>query len=143
MNHPGDILARQSWDYIQNSLQAAGFNVWVHSNLNQIPPALLVDPLNEIIAVHKATNVYHAATGVYHGNLDSGSVFQYCIANHIEEEKDYFFNIGENLSCTFFIGGETLGTFASVSDQRKQEFRQLILKLKPTKTVGFLFINYV
>jgi len=32
MNHPGDIKARQSRDYLENSLRLAGFDVYVHEN---------------------------------------------------------------------------------------------------------------
>jgi hypothetical protein len=72
--------------------------------------------------------------GIYYNNL---------IANRIDESLDVTFDIGSNLRATFFVGGETLGTFADVDIQRKEEFRQLILKLKPVQSIGFLLINYI
>jgi hypothetical protein len=141
MNHPGDIPARQSWDYLQDRLRSAGFDVYVHENLDLVAPSELVGSDVTGVAVH-SSNVEHAATGVYHGGSDSGSVFNNCIANSIYEEKDAFFDIGSNLRSTFYIGGENLGDFATVSGSRKLEFRQLILRIKPVQAVGFLFINY-
>lgn len=160
MNHPGDILARQSWDYIQNSLQAAGFNVWVHSNLDgQSPESALILPLNlgemgdpemgeiemgdtqsfysDLFTFSEMDEIEMGAAemnGVQYGN--------FCV-NYLTQEEDNYFLIGDNYKCTFFVGGETLGTFANIPMERETEFRQLLLKLKPAKTVGILFINYV
>jgi len=142
MNHPGNILARQSAGYIQQQLQMAGFNVFVHENLDGLSPADVIGPENTGIAEH-SPNVEHMETGMEHGNTQFGSVYYNCVANYIDESLDAYFDVGENMLCTFYIGGETFGTFTDVSEQRKNEFRQLILKLKPTQTVAFLLINYV
>jgi hypothetical protein len=67
------------------------------------------------------------------------------IANHIEEEKDEFYNFGSsvNLRATFFVGGFNFGDRAVVDPDRKKEFRELILKMKPAQTAGILYIDYV
>jgi hypothetical protein len=65
------------------------------------------------------------------------------VANYIPESLDAMFNVGPSHRSTFFIGGQTFGTFADVDELRKDEFRQLILKLKEVNTVAYLLINYI
>lgn len=142
MNHPGSIPARQSHDYLQNSLQLAGFNVFVHENIPTLSPADIIGPELTGIAEH-SEDVEHMETGMEHGDTETGSVFYNVVANNIDEEKDTYFNVGDNLRSTFYIGGEVLGDFANVPEIRKKEFRQLILRIKPVQSIAFLFINYV
>lgn len=160
MNHPGTILARQSAGYIQDSLQLAGFNVWIHENIpaQTVQSALLSvsGSLQQLggfqLGQQNLGNVYTVNfsnfTFFQLGNFQLGQQqlngwsWNNKIANHIDEQKDTNFNYG-TLRRTFFVGGQILGTFASVPDSRKDEFRQLLLKLKPTQTVGFLFVNYI
>jgi hypothetical protein len=78
------------------------------------------------------------------GSSNAGSVFfKGKVANHIDENLDATFTHQNNWIKTFFIGGENLGDFADVPTARKDEFRQLILRLKPTETVAYLLIDYV
>ena len=42
-----------------------------------------------------------------------------------------------------FESGTPLGNFADVSADRKIEFRDLILNLKPVQNIGVLLINYI
>ncbi|MEY5042737.1 MAG: hypothetical protein RLZZ414_2304, partial [Bacteroidota bacterium] len=83
------------------------------------------------------------------------------IANYIDELRDATFDTGADLFSTFFITNDNFGTIddfgvtipttginiddirVDVLEVRKKEFRQLLLKLKPTQTVGYLFVNYV
>lgn len=162
MNHPGDILARQSADYIQGQLQLAGFNVYVHENLNgQSPQSILILPLGinemgsdaEMDANFEMGNAetYYSGLFIYNemGDFEMGGtemgevIYSNMVANSVDELPDQSFDLGNSYLCTFIIGGQTFGTFADVDVNRKDEFRQLILKLKPAQTVGLLFINYV
>jgi uncharacterized protein YmfQ (DUF2313 family) len=143
MNHPGDIIARQSADYIQDQLQLAGFNVWVHENIPAQSPVLFQNENNIQIAFHAQSEIEHLETGMEHGNAFEGSVWENCVANDINELVDQFFDTGNNLRCTFFIGGQVAGDYVNIDINRKAEFRQLILKLKPTQSVAFLFVNYI
>jgi len=59
------------------------------------------------------------------------------------ESLGVYFNIGSNLTSTFFIGGAVLGDFVNVDLLRRDEFRQLILKTKPVQTVGYLLVDYI
>ena len=130
MNYPGGIYGRQSRVYIEYSLRKAGFDVYVHENIPTTDP---------VTAIHDL--VIHDATTFDHIGLSGYSL----IANYIDETKDSGYiagNIG-GIKQTFFIGGSTIGTLANVPVSRKNEFRELILKLKPAQMLGYLFINYV
>jgi hypothetical protein len=160
MNHPGDIPARQSWDYLQDRLRSAGFDVYVHENLTNVSPQDVL-ALNENYGQLGTFQLDDQQLGdvySYYGNLfnffqlDDQQLgffqlneysYNHKVANNIFEEKDYSFNVGANYKSTFFIGGEELGSFADIDVNRKLEFRQLILRIKPVQTVGFLFINYI
>jgi len=143
MNHPGTIPARQSADYLEQQLQAAGFDVYVYyNNFNGVTntPTDILGPL--------ITGLWDFADDaefgeVEFGNSETGSVFEDCVANYIDADLDAWFDVGDNLRNTFFIAGPYIDTFANVESVRENEFRQLILKLKPLQTVAFLFINYV
>lgn len=159
MNHPGDIPARQSWDYLQDSLQLAGFNVFVYENIpEQTPQGVLLPSTGagqqgmgqqgdfqqgSAISYYPSLFV-PAQQGIQQGSFQQGGyVYTNKVANHIDEDLDKFFNFGANYKSAFFIGGPTKGSFADVDVNRKDEFRQLILKIKPVPTVAVLFINYV
>jgi hypothetical protein len=128
MNHPGDIPARQSWDYLQNSLQTAGFDVYVHENLSETP--ILGSPiqLNQI------------QCGQYQSN---SSPYLFKVVNSLDAEVDKNFVLSTDYRSTFVIGGAVFGSSANVLALRELEFRQLILKIKPVQTAAFLYINYI
>ena len=128
MNHPGDIPARQSWDYLQQSLQAAGFDVYVHENLSETPILGTVVQLNQI------------QCGQYNLNY---APYLFKVVNSLDVAIDSQFVVSTDYRSTFVIGGAVFGTSADVSALREKEFRQLILKIKPVQTVGFLYINYI
>jgi hypothetical protein len=139
--HPGGVLNRQSAAYLQNQLQAAGFNVFVFENrfddgmggLETRSPAV----------VSGITGMPLQLGDDQLGDSQIGDdVFEKCV-NFIDISTDMGFNVGGNLRSTFFVGGNPVGTFANVPIARRDEFRALILRLKPAQTVGYLFINYV
>jgi len=88
-------------------------------------------------------------TTVQHGNYQSGNIQHSqqidieIIANTIDEEPYFAFGDNENLRASFYIGGSTMGDYANVLNTKKDELRELILKLKPAHTAGYLLINYV
>lgn len=159
-NHPGDIPARQSWDYLQQSLQDAGFDVYVHENIPE-KTILEVLALNPLLPQHgngQMGDFQHGSLGSYyssllcelqHGDVQMGDAqhgqtfFKQTLANNIEAAKDIYFDIGLNQRSIFFVGGATLGEFADVDVNRRDEFRQLILKIKPAQSIGILLINYI
>lgn len=144
MNFPGTIPARQNYLYMQGQLQAAGFNVYVFENI--FPDGSggwkTQDPL-AVTGGFGGVDFEHGQ--LQHGQFQHGgkNIFRNIIANHIEEPLDSIFNVGSNLRSTFYIGAAYLGVFANVDKNRKAEFRQLILKLKPVQEIGYLLVNYV
>lgn len=142
MNHPGRVLGRQHYLYLQGQLQAAGFDVYVYEN--RVSDGMGGYTTMNPLTVSGGVGAFIRRHGMYrHGQFRHGSYYRNIIANHINEEMDWQFSTGDNLRSTFFIGGSTLGDFADVDINRKDEFRQLILRVKPVQTVGFLLINYV
>lgn len=138
MKYPGTILARQHYLYIQGQLQDAGFNVYVHENRFPLGGGNY--------------DVYNATPALY-GDFNYGdNTYGYAgigaytkIANYVDENKDSSFYMGNdiNLRSTFFIGGSVFGDYADVDTIRKNEFRLMLLQLKPAQTAGFLLINYI
>lgn len=144
-NQPGIYPEKGNWRYLQAQLQSAGFNVNVYEN--RFPYYYPDDGEEYTQSPLQLTgnSSYYIPNnyGQYnYGQINYGGRFTKFVANHIDEARDWSFNIGSNLRSTFYIGGPTVGSFANVSSLRKDEFRQLILTIKPVQTVGFLLINY-
>jgi len=145
MAHPGEQPARQGALFIEQQLQAAGFDVYVYENrfFEGSPASWITKTPTEILGV----GVGYAAYGLFgYGELGYGDTFALSgvtvIANYLEEAKDEYFNFGSNYRSSFFIAGATITTFADVPAVRKTELRQLLLTLKPTNTAGWLFVNF-
>lgn len=139
-NHPGTIKSRQHYLYVQGQLQEAGFDVYVHENRFDDGLGGLETRTPFEVSGVSGDVVQHGE--VQHGDTQHGTGIQDKVVNYIDESIDRSFNVGSNLRSTFFIGGDPVGTYADVPLVRKDEFRQLILKLKPCQTVAYLFINY-
>lgn len=138
MQHPGEIKARQHYLYLEGQLQAAGFSVYVHENRFDTGGGVY-EILNIVPAIYGGFNY----GGNVYGNVGVADFTK--IANYVSETKDSTFDYGDdtNLRATFFIGGSTFGTRANVDELRKDEFRHLILTIKPAQTAGFLLIDYI
>lgn len=148
LNHPGTVAARQYYAYIESVLQSAGFDVYVTENrfLEGSPPEYVTKTATEVYgdAIGEANlgNFNLGETNLGSSWVDDGVTI---VANHVEEELDAGFGFGDNLRSTFYISAPFVAGFASfvtVPAVRKQEFRQLLLQLKPQQTVGILFVNY-
>lgn len=166
-NYPNGIFERAFRQYIEDQLQAAGFDVYIHENRFEDGAGgwEVVDPDD------LAGQDYQMGLGQF-GEAEFGgstSGFDYSIvANNIDEDIDStFFDISVNevqfgtgefgvgqfqtgksltreemLRYSFFIGGSGWPSVANVDLTRKNEFRQLILTLKQLHNVVFLLINY-
>ncbi len=136
--------------YLQLQLQKAGFNVFVHENLFPVYPDgfeskgafEVAEAANPGSGASLFSSVHHGG-GLQHGQSQHGLVYNNIVVNSVDPAVDQLFNIGSGFEATFFIGGEVIGESADVPAVREVEFRQLILKVKPTHNVGFLFINYI
>lgn len=142
MAFPRGIEARQSLSYIQSQLDIYGFDVkiyenifvdgngnYYHSSPEDIIQLALLDTQHGFPTQH--------GLGTQHGK----GTFE-IIANLIADEV---YNVGgaENLWATFFIASKTsLYQGATVPLDRKKEFKELILKLKPAHLIAFTLVNY-
>ncbi len=140
MNHPGSIKARQNWRYIESQLQLAGFNVFIFEN--RFPDGFGSFETKTPAEIGIGLSGAPQMGDIQMGDAQMGGVFSNKIVNYIDENRDAIFNEGDNLRSTFFVSDDPLGTFADVPLNRKNEFRQLLLTLKPVQTVGYLLINY-
>ncbi len=144
LNQPGIAPAKSNWRYLQEQLQAAGFNVFVFENrFFDYPDGYVTKTPAEFSLTTYPIGLQFQHGDHQHGDIQHGGSLANQIVNSVFQEIDDQFEIGENFRSTFFIGGEIAGSFANVDITREQEFRQLILTLKPVQTVGFLLINYI
>jgi hypothetical protein len=138
MRHPGTILGRQNYLYIQGQLQAAGFDCYVHENRFGDPPAIY----EFISAIYNEVRYGEVVYG-----YDGGSFADFQpVANYIDETKDAGYDPGnaQHQRYLFFIGGASFPDPAPIQQERRAEFRELILRLKPAHTaVGLLLADYV
>jgi hypothetical protein len=146
MAYPGiDAAPRQAASFLQTQLRAAGYDVYVYENI--FPDGMggfITKTPSEILGIPAGTAIYGTFEygEVEYGEewIDAGITL--CV-NYLEESKDAVFAIGSNYRSTFYIAGNPITTFADVDATRKENFRQLILQLKPAQTVGILFVNYI
>lgn len=130
---PGINPAKGHYLNLQRELQLAGFDVYVHENIPAQSPLSFSGIDNRVYVQHGQKQ---------HGSLSHGLTYTNKIANYIDEDKDKNFNLGGSFKSSFFIA-DLYGGMANVPLSRKDEFRQLILKLKQVQSIGFLYINYV
>jgi len=140
-NYPGATLARGNWHYIQTQLQAAGFHVYIYENRFFVGGNWITKNPVTIAGGGGFLNVQYGQKK--YGQTNYGGTWNNIIVNNLILQDDLQFQVGNNLRSTFFIGGSTLGAYANIQRVRMNEFRQLILKLKPVQTVGYLFVNYI
>lgn len=141
LQNPGRNPAKGHYLYIQQQLQLAGFNVFVWENLNPIYGGGFNYFNPAIINPSIFSPVQHGDH--QHGDVQHGGYINNVIINSIYNSVDIGFAISNDPSSTFFIGGSPFGTYANVPIAREQEFRQLILSLKPVQNIAYLFINYI
>lgn len=159
-NHPGDIPARQSWDYVQGALQAAGFDVYVHQNSAglTIQQVLALNPafanwgsknfgqinFGNVLSFYSAlftSNLQFGQANFGSVNWAQGGLYKQKVVNHLEPAKDVYFSV-LNWRTAFYIGDLNLGEFANVPAIRREELRQTILRLKPAHSAAYLLVNY-
>jgi hypothetical protein len=132
MQAPGQNPAKSHYLWIQKQLQDAGFDVFVHENIPTQDP-------NSLYAGIQTELQYN---GFQYGGRRYGSYVNHVVANRIDNESDTYFNFGDTYRAACYIGGEVLGTLASVPAEREAEFRQLIRRMMPKQNVAILFITY-
>lgn len=139
--YPGKNPAKSHFKYIEDQLQKAGFNVYVYENIFPVYPT----GFESVSPVTINPNIFSEfqLNDQQLGNLQLGGYINNQVINHISEDVDLQFDVGNNFRCSFFISADPLGTYADVPLARKDEFRQMILRLKQVQNVAYLFINYI
>lgn len=144
MRYPGNNPAKEHYLYIESQLQLANFPVYVYENRFPGYPDgyVTMTPIELGAPLDSLTYLQHGK--IQHGDVQHGYVWNNKIANHIDEELDLPFSVGDNLRSTFYLSGNPIGSAVDIPIERKTEFRQLVLKIKPSQTVAFLLnINFV
>lgn len=154
-NYPNSDAPRQHFSFIEKQLRDAGFNVRIYENnesgVTRTPESILAS-----IGVPFHGDSYHS-DDIFHASMISGlgasthheetthsedithntGIFS-LIANHIDERLDWDFPIWNNMRSTFFISGEVIEDFITIPEDRRNEFRQLVLQLKPAQSIGII-----
>lgn len=135
IGHPGGVLNRQSSQYLQGQLHDAGFtNLFVYDNLtNESPNAAMGESL-EAYQLDNAQCGQRPLAQIYPKKIINSKVNDY--------DKNFMWGLG-NLTPTFFVSGDPITSTAQVNATRESELRELILKIKPAGTVGYLNINFI
>lgn len=138
LTFPNGIEARQSASYMEYRLRQAGFDVYVHENRFD-------DGSGGYETVIADTSLYDSSYYDAFYYDETGIAYTEIIRNYIDvsRESELEITYSNNWRFTFYIGGSTFQSFANVDSERKNEFRHLILKLKPCHLVGLLIVNYV
>ena len=153
--YPGEVKARAHRLFIQKQLNDAGFtDVVLYENR--------VDDGAGGITTINPNGYFGFQHGEFeHGELEHGELGGEFLVNYIDASRDENFDLGSSYATTFFVASSLFGTIdslgvttpdytASASDiladiplVRREEFRELLLRLKPAKTIGVLLINYI
>lgn len=135
---------RQNYLYIETQLRNAGFDVRLYENRFGSSGSRYAKTVSEVLGYAVGDADLDA---FYLDEVELDSTYAAYgvtkIVQYIEEDKDAAFAFGANLRSTFFVAGATITTFATVDINRKIEFRQLLISLKPLQAAGYLFITYV
>lgn len=142
LNHPGNIKPRQNYRYLQKSLRAAGFDVYVYPNRFETATTNVYEAktFSEFAISSSNSEVKHGQ--IVHGQSQHGQKNSYKIVNSIYPHIDATFDIGDGLFHTFFICGATQGVNAVIPESREIEFRELVLRLKPVQSVCLPLISF-
>lgn len=133
LQYPGKNPAKGHYLNLERELQLAGFDVYIFENIPAQAPFAFS-------GINTTQQIQHGQTT--HGFAVHGLTYTNKIANRINESEDLYFNLGGSYKSTFFIA-DAYGGMANVPLARKDEFRQLILKIKRVQSIGFLYVNYV
>lgn len=154
------LVGGQSPGYIQDTLRANGFDVYVHDWWTpgtepapgvkacvtpRDPLTLLVSPayplVNKVLSSEKVIIMQAGEAIAQAGEPEALS------GNYLEFEevrREYFVPVDSTKWPYFvYVGGATFGTFANVPTARRDEFEDLCLKICPAHLWIGLFVLYV
>lgn len=131
MQFPSNTKGRQHKNYLEGQLRAANFDVRIYE---------YSDIKNNFSSTVHSQDVDHSFTTV-HGGWEIPS-YTGIIANFLDEtlETPVPPTI-ENLKNIFWIAGASFGQYANIPPYRIEEFRNIVLTIKPLHTVAFLRVT--
>ena len=139
---PQNIKARQGLLYIQEQIDIYGFNVKIYENIFKDANGNYYHETPKNIILQAQLDTQHGPPTQHGLSTQHGQGLFDVIANNIDDEV-YSVGGDQNLWATFFIASkDSLFQGASVPLERKKEFKELILKLKPAHLVAFCLITY-
>jgi len=158
-------LGAQGPDYLQDRLQAAGFNLYVHQvSVVGTPAAIFGEPeavfgepdfvFGDAARVFSPSELLAVGYYLIFGEPEAvfgepGMIFGQRGGDLIVNGSEYDDMIDIDLvpnnynHFIFYIGGPFFGEFAQVPSSREDELERLILKYKPLHSWAGLFVNYV
>tara|TARA_R110002126_G_scaffold53535_2_gene144549 strand:+ start:2188 stop:2937 length:750 start_codon:yes stop_codon:yes gene_type:complete len=153
--YPGTAKARAHRLFIQSQLNLAGFtDVVLYENR-------IDDGAGGITTLDPYSFNGYQHGEFEHGEFEHGGTAMELLVNYIDSDRDANFDLNGNYSTTFFVASPDFGTIdslgvvtpnyisssanllADIPLIRREEFRELLLRLKPAKTIGVLLINYI
>lgn len=166
MTYPNGVPDRAHYLFIQEQLQAAGFPVYITEN--RFPDGAggwNVEDFDSLTSELYQLGIGEMGEAELNGEF---TTLDYTVcANYIDETRDQEWlnqtftsnELGEaemgvsemdstplpreqQLRYIFYVGGSSFPSPVNIPEARKDEFRQLVLKLKHLHTVAILFINY-
>jgi hypothetical protein len=125
-SYPGNVLARQSMPYIQSQLQLAGFNVYLSKGFDVSTAEYYDDCYYDDVIYDSTSDVFEI------------------IANDVVVNRDAHFCLSSlDDYAIYTISASDIISNAQIQVERKNEFRELILRLKPAQVVCVLKVTYV
>ena len=133
MQFPSNIKGRQHKSYLEYQLKQAGFDCKIYE---------WAEVKNMTEQEQHSTDTIHAID-TEHGGINTPE-YSSIVANFIDENDEIVFNPNlQDLKNCFWISGQTFGSFFELPLNRLDEFRKIILTIKPLYMVGLLRIGVV
>lgn len=144
-SYPQGVAERGNYLLVQEQLQAAGFDVYITENrfADGSGGWDVINPANNQESYTICVNRIEEELDKNYFSVQDQSEMGDGQMGVIEMLGASLVPTSDQLRATFFIGGSTFPNSANVPLLRKDEFRHLILKLKPAQTLAYLYINYI
>lgn len=131
MQFPGNVKGRQHKNYLEGQLKAANFDVKVYE---------YGDVKDYFTNKVHSLETEHSLNTTHGGGYDI-PFYNEIVANYLDKDMEVPVNPTiDNLRNIFWIAGSTFNEFPNIPPFRLEEFRHIILTIKPLHTVAFLRI---
>jgi len=141
----------QSPKQIQDTLQAAGFDVYIHEwwNVPVIGSPTVRNPASYIAVGYNRYSSVAGADEMVSGDSSavSGAYFEdngYMLVNKTDDGVVYSVPVNAaEWPYIYYVGGSVFGSYASVPAARQNEFETLLLKTKPAEQWIGVLVTYI